>query len=140
MSSQTILGVTIGDLDCCSSFIATTWMEARALISLLEQVGMMDPKLPWSFISVVGFVNWCTWLIQHVPPSLSSKAFSFFDDDIRRAYKQCLQLGINTFNIAWEQAQLTGGLGLWSLSHLSSAAFILHFFIWLWFSIIHHLS
>ena len=61
-----ILGVAIGDLDFCSSFIATKQMEARALLSQLEQVGLVDPRLPWSFfISVVSFVNWCTWPVQH---------------------------------------------------------------------------
>ena len=38
-----ILGVAIGDLYFCSSFIATKRMEARALISQLEQVGLVDP-------------------------------------------------------------------------------------------------
>ena len=31
-----ILGVAIGDLDFCSSFISAKWMEARALLSQLE--------------------------------------------------------------------------------------------------------
>ena len=64
-------------------------------------------------------------LARSTPPSLSSKAVSFFDDDIRRASNRCM--GVNTSNITWEQAQLSlsrGGLGLWSLSHYSSAAFI----------------
>eukprot|EP00731_Ephydatia_muelleri_P029685 Em0021g208a len=40
----------------CSSFITTKRMEARALISQLEQVGLVDPRLPWSFfVSVMVF-------------------------------------------------------------------------------------
>ncbi|KAL5475527.1 hypothetical protein EMCRGX_G025354 [Ephydatia muelleri] len=53
-----ILGVAIGDLDFCSSFITTKRMEARAIISQLEQVGLVDPRLPWSFfISVMVFIS-----------------------------------------------------------------------------------
>eukprot|EP00731_Ephydatia_muelleri_P001739 Em0001g1739a len=40
-----ILGVAIGDLDFCSSFISTKRMEARALLSKLEQVGVLDPQV-----------------------------------------------------------------------------------------------
>ena len=117
-----IFGVTIGDLNFCSSFISTKQMEATALLSQLEQVSIIDLRLPW-FIYVVGFFT-LVQLAQSTPSSLSSKAFSPFDD-IRRTFSQCM--GVDTSNIAWEQAKLSlsrGGLGLMSLSHHSSAAFI----------------
>ncbi|KAL5502223.1 hypothetical protein EMCRGX_G008962 [Ephydatia muelleri] len=100
-------------------------MEARGLISQLEQVNLVDPLgCPGPSSSLGGYCK-LVHLAHSMPSSLSSKAFSLFDDDIRRAFNQCM--GVDTSNIAWEQAQLSlkrGGLGLLSLSHHSSAAFI----------------
>ena len=64
-------------------------------------------------------------LARSTPPSLSSQALSLFDNDIRRVFSECT--GVDTSDTAWKQAQLSlsrGGLGLRSLSHHSSAAYI----------------
>ena len=49
-----ILGVAIRDLDFCSSFISAKRMEARALLSQLEQVGMIDPQVALVLLRLCG--------------------------------------------------------------------------------------
>ena len=64
-------------------------------------------------------------LARATPPSLSAKALRMFDEDVRRCFSA--STGIDTSDDAWQQAQLSlskGGLGLRSLSHHASAAFI----------------
>eukprot|EP00731_Ephydatia_muelleri_P035412 Em0121g7a len=120
-----ILGVAIGDLDFCSSFISTKRMEARALLFKLEQVGVLDPQVALVLLRLCeGFCK-LVHLARSTPPSLSSQALSLFDNDIRRVFSECT--GVDTSDTAWKQAQLSlsrGGLGLRSLSHHSSAAYI----------------
>ena len=83
------------------------------------------PRLHWSsFVCVGGFCK-LVHLARSTPPSLSSQALSLFDNDIRRVFSECT--GVDTSDTAWKQAQLSlsrGGLGLRSLSHHSSAAYI----------------
>eukprot|EP00731_Ephydatia_muelleri_P032417 Em0023g924a len=120
-----ILGVAIGDLDFCSSFISTKQMEARALLSQLEQVGVLDPQVALVLLRLCGGFCKLVHLARSTPPSLSSQALSLFDNDIRRVFSECT--GVDTSDTAWKQAQLSlsrGGLGLRSLSHHSSAAYI----------------
>ncbi|KAL5479845.1 hypothetical protein EMCRGX_G023434 [Ephydatia muelleri] len=120
-----ILGVAIGDLDFCSSFISTKRMEARALLSQLEQVGVLDPQVALVLLRLCGGFCKLVHLARSTPPSLSSQALSLFDNDIRRVFSECT--GVDTSDTAWKQAQLSlsrGGLGLRSLSHHSSAAYI----------------
>ena len=117
--------MAIGDLDFCSSFISTKRMEARALLSKLEQVGVLDPQVALVLLRLCeGFCK-LVHLARSTPPSLSSQALSLFDNDIRRVFSECT--GVDTSDTAWKQAQLSlsrGGLGLRSLSHHSSAAYI----------------
>ena len=120
-----ILGVAIGDLDFYSSFISTKRMEARALLSKLEQVGVLDPQVALVLLRLCGGFCKLVHLARSTPPSLSSQALSLFDNDIRRVFSECT--GVDTSDTAWKQAQLSlsrGGLGLRSLSHHSSAAYI----------------
>ncbi|KAL5467311.1 hypothetical protein EMCRGX_G031522 [Ephydatia muelleri] len=120
-----ILGVAIGDLDFCSSFISTKRMEARALLLQLEQVGVLDPQVALVLLRLCGGFCKLVHLARSTPPSLSSQALSLFDNDIRRVFSECT--GVDTSDTAWKQAQLSlsrGGLGLRSLSHHSSAAYI----------------
>ena len=120
-----ILGVAIGDLDFCSSFISTKRMEARALLSQLEQLGVLDPQVALVLLRLCGGFCKLVHLARSTPPSLSSQALSLFDNDIRRVFSECT--GVDTSDTAWKQAQLSlsrGGLGLRSLSHHSSAAYI----------------
>ena len=59
------------------------------------------------------------------PPSLSFKALQLFDEDIHRCFSSTT--GIDAWDAAWQQAQLSlsrGGLGLRSLAHHASAAYI----------------
>ena len=78
-----ILGVTIEDLDFCSSFISAKRMEARALLSQLEQVGMIDPQVALVLRLCSGFCK-LVHLARSKPPSLSAEvALSLlFDDEV----------------------------------------------------------
>ena len=108
-----ILGVATGDLDFCSSFISTKRMEARALLSQLEQVGVLDPQVALVLLRLCGGFCKLVHLARSTPPSLSSHALSLFDNDIRRVFSECT--GVDTSDTAWKQAQLSlsrGGLGL----------------------------
>ena len=49
-----ILGVAIGDLDFCSSFIFMKRIGARAHVSQLEQVGMLDPQVALVLLHLCG--------------------------------------------------------------------------------------
>ena len=72
-----ILGVAIGDLDFCSSFIATKRMEASALLSQIEQVGVLDPQVALVLLRLCGGFCKLVHLARSTPPSLSSQALSF---------------------------------------------------------------
>ena len=64
-------------------------------------------------------------IARATPPSLSFKALQLFDEDIRQCFSS--SAGIDASDAAWQQAQLSlsrGGLGLRSLAHHASAAFI----------------
>ena len=64
-------------------------------------------------------------LARSTPPSLVAEALKGYDDDVCQCFSECTT--IDTTDKAWLQAQLSlsrGGLGLRSLSHHSSAAYI----------------
>ena len=123
-----ILGVAIGDLGYCFSFIFTKWIGARAHVSQLEQVGMLDPQVALVLLHLCGGFCKLIHVAQSTPPSLSSKALT--GDDICRAFSQCT--GVSTSNIAWEQAQFSLSRGGPGLSPLICS---FHLFIWFWISV-----
>eukprot|EP00731_Ephydatia_muelleri_P023351 Em0015g934a len=64
-------------------------------------------------------------LARATPSTLTSKVFALINDDIQMTFCRCI--GVDMSDTAWQQAQLSpsrGGLGFWSLSRHSSAAFI----------------
>ena len=64
-------------------------------------------------------------LARSTPPSLVAEALKVYDDDVRQCFSE--STSIDTTDKTWLQAQLSlsrGGLGLHSLSHHSSAAYI----------------
>ena len=108
-----ILGIPIGDLDFCFSFISKKHSKAKILLSQLEEVGVVDPQVALILLA------------KATPSTLTCKAFALIDDDIRMFFCRCI--GVDASDTIWQQAQLSpsrGGLGFRSVSRHSSAAFI----------------
>ena len=123
--SLEILGIPIGDQEFCSSFISKKHTKAKILLSLLEEVGIVDPQVALILLHLCGAFCKLVHLARATPSTLASKVFALIDDDIRMTFCRCI--GVDMSDTAWQQAQLSpsrGGLGFRSLSRHSSAAFI----------------
>ncbi|KAL5500370.1 hypothetical protein EMCRGX_G011921 [Ephydatia muelleri] len=123
--SLEILGIPIGNQEFCSSFISKKHTKAKILLSLLEEVGIVDPQVALILLRLCGAFCKLVHLARATPSTLTSKVFALIDDDIRMTFCRCI--GVDMSDTAWQQAQLSpsrGGLGFWSLSRHSSAAFI----------------
>eukprot|EP00731_Ephydatia_muelleri_P016004 Em0009g428a len=123
--SLEILGIPIGDQEFCSSFISKKHTKAKILLSLFEEVGIVDPQVALILLRLCGAFCKLVHLARATPSTLTSKVFALIDDDIRMTFCRCI--GVDMSDTAWQQAQLSpsrGGLGFWSLSRHSSAAFI----------------
>ena len=123
--SLEILGIPIGDQEFCSSFISKKHTKAKILLSLLEEVGIVDPQVALILLRLCGAFCKLVHLARATPSTLTSKVFALIDDDIRMTFCRCI--GVDMSDTAWHQAQLSpsrGGLGFRSLSRHSSAAFI----------------
>ena len=123
--SLEILGIPISDQEFCSSFISKKHTKAKILLSLLEEVGIVDPQVALILLRLCGAFCKLVHLARATPSTLTSKVFALIDDDIRMTFCQCI--GVDMSDTAWQQAQLSpsrGGLGFRSLSRHSSAAFI----------------
>ena len=123
--SLEILGIPIGDQEFRSSFISKKHTKAKILLSLLEEVGIVDPQVALILLRLCGAFCKLVHLARATPSTLASKVFALIDDDIRMTFCRCI--GVDMSDTAWQQAQLSpsrGGLWFRSLSHHSSAAFI----------------
>ena len=120
-----ILGAPIGDYLFCANFIASKRLDAVTLVSKLVEVATIDPQVALILLRVCGSFCKLVHLARATPPGLVSDPLQLFDNDVRQCFKDCFVL--DTSDSTWQQAQLSlryGGLGLRSLSHHSSAAFI----------------
>ena len=120
-----ILGIPIGDAEFCASFISSKRVESKSLLDKLEEVGTIDPDVALILIRLCGGFCRLNHIARATPPSFSFKALQLFDEDVRRCFSS--STGIDASDAAWQQAQLSlsrGGLGLRSLAHHASAAFI----------------
>ena len=123
--SLEILGIPIGDQEFCSSFISKKHTKAKILLSLLEEVGIVDPQVALILLRLCGAFCKLVHLARATPSTLTSKVFALIDDDIRMTFCRCI--GVDMSDTAWQQAQFSpsrGGLGFRSLSRHSLAAFI----------------
>ena len=121
----TILGAPIGDVAFCSSFIASKRAAASILLSLLAKLGSCDPQIALILLRMCGGFTKSDHVAQLTPPSLALDELHAFDQQVRHTFTECQD--IHTTDSSWKQAQLsssTGGLGLRSLAHHSTAAFI----------------
>ena len=120
-----ILGIPIGDAEFCASFISSKRVGSKLLLDKLEEVGAIDPHVALILIRLCGGFCRLNHIARATPLSFSFKALQLFDEDIRQCFSS--STGIDASDAAWQQAQLSlsrGGLGLRSLAHHASAAFI----------------
>ena len=120
-----ILGIPIGDMAFCSTFISEKHEEAKALLLKLEDVSAVDPHVAYSLLRQCERFCKLAHLACGTSPSQAISALEAFDHDIRATFSKCI--AVDTSNQAWQQAELSlgrGGLGMHSLSRHSPAAYI----------------
>ena len=120
-----ILGIPIGDLDFCTTYISHKRSLAKQLMLQLEEVGTHDPQVALMLLRTCSGFCKQAHLAQATPPSLSLKALELFDIDVRNCLSQ--STSVDMTNLSWKQAQLSlsnGGLGLRSLMLRAPAAYI----------------
>ena len=114
-----IIGVPIDDFVFCAKYASQKRAEAQGLLHMLEDVGSIDPQVALLLLRQCGSFCKMEHLAHSIPPSLMADALQMFDNDIHHAFAEWIN--------SWQQAQLSlcrGGLGLRSLSHHSSEAYI----------------
>mgnify|MGYP003460779833 FL=1 len=120
-----LLGAPIGDYLFCGKYAASKRSEALKLLSRLVEVGASDPQVALILLRLCGSYCKLIHLARATPPSLVSEALQLFDVEVRQCFAQ--SIAVEVTDRAWQQAQLNlshGGLGLRSVSHHSSAAYI----------------
>ena len=118
-----ILGIPIGDLDFCTSYISHKHSLAKQLMLQLEEVGTHDPQVVLMLLRTCSSFCMLAYLARH--PSLSLKALELFDIDVRNYESQSTSADMT--GLSWKQAQLSlsrGGLGLRSHMLHALAAYI----------------
>ena len=111
-----ILGIPIGNLDFCTTFISHKHCLAKQLMRQIEEVGALDPQVALLLLRTCSGFCKLAHLARATPPSLSVKALELFDLDVRDCLSQ--STSVDMADVSWNQAQLSlsrGGLGLWSL-------------------------
>ena len=87
--SLEILGIPIDDQEFCSSFISKKHTKAKILLSLLEEVGIVDPQVALILLRLCGAFCKLVHLARAIPSTLTSKVFALIDDDIRMTFCRC---------------------------------------------------
>ena len=120
-----ILGSPIGDYLLCASYIASKHTEAMKLLSWLVEVACLDPQVTLILLRMCRGYCKLVHLARATPRSLASDPLQLFDAEVRECFTLCT--AVPASNLTWQQAQLSlshGGLGLRSVSHHSSVAYI----------------
>ena len=120
-----ILGIPIGDLDFCTTFISHKHGLAKQLMLQIEEVGALDPQVALMLLRTCSGFSKLSHLARATPPSLSVKALELFDQDVRSCLSQSTSVDLT--DVSWNQAQLSlsrGGLGMRSLMLHAPAAYI----------------
>eukprot|EP00731_Ephydatia_muelleri_P011794 Em0006g688a len=120
-----ILGIPIGDLDFCTTFISHKHGLAKQLMLQIEEVGALDPQVALMLLRTCSGFCKLSHLARATPPSLSVKALELFDQDVRSCLSQSTLVDLT--DVSWNQAQLIlsrGGLGMRSLMLHAPAAYI----------------
>ena len=106
-----ILGIPIGDLDFCTTFISHKHGLAKQLMLQIEEVGALDPQVALMLLRTCSGFCKLSHLAHATPPSLSVKALELFDQDVRSCLSQSTSVDLT--DVSWNQAQLSlsrGGL------------------------------
>ncbi|KAL5497570.1 hypothetical protein EMCRGX_G014066 [Ephydatia muelleri] len=111
--SLEILGIPIGNQEFCSSFISKKHTKAKILLSLLEEVGIVDPQVALILLSLCKAFCKLVHLARATPSTLTSKVFALIDDDIR--------MTLLSMHWAFISSLCSSGFGLQSSHHLSQA-------------------
>ena len=120
-----LLGAPIGDYLFCGKYAASKGSEALKLLFQLVEVGASDPQVALILLRLCGSYCKLIHLARATPPRFVSEALQLFDVEVRQCFAQ--SIAVEVTDCAWQQAQLNlshGGLGLLSVSHHSSAAYI----------------
>ena len=120
-----ILGIPIGDLDFCTTFISHKHGLAKQIMLQIEEVGALDPQVALMLLRTCSGFCKLSHLARATPPSLSVKALELFDQDVRSCLSQSTSVDLT--DVSWNQAQLSlsrGGLGMRSLMLHAPAAYI----------------
>ena len=120
-----ILGAPIGDYLFCTGYITSKRTEAIKLLSWLVEVACFDPQVVQILLRMCGGYCKLVHLAKATPPSLAYDPLQLFDVEVKECFTLCTAAPVS--NLTWQQAQLSlshGGLGLRSVSHHSSAAYI----------------
>ena len=83
-----ILGIPIGDLDFCTTFISHKHGLAKQLMLQIEEVGALDPQVALMLLRTCSGFCKLSHLARATPPSLSVKALELFDQDVRSCLSQ----------------------------------------------------
>ena len=95
------------------------------LLSRLVEVACFDPQVALILLKMCEGCCKLVHLARATPPSLAYDPLQLFDAEVREWFTLCTAVPVS--NLTWQQAQLSlshGGLGLCSVSHHSSAAYI----------------
>ncbi|KAL5505428.1 hypothetical protein EMCRGX_G006859 [Ephydatia muelleri] len=120
-----ILGIPIGDLDFCTTFISHKHGLAKQLMLQIEEVGALDPQVALMLLRTCSGFFKLSHLARATPPSLSVKALELFNQDVRSCLSQSTLVDLT--DVSWNQAQLSlsrGGLSMRSLMLHAPAAYI----------------
>ena len=120
-----ILGIPIGDLDVCTTFISHKHGLVKQLMLQIEEVGALDPQVALMLLRTCSGFCKLSHLARATPPSLSVKALELFEQDVRSCLSQSTSVDLT--DVSWNQAQLSlsrGGLGMRSLMLHVPAAYI----------------
>ena len=124
-----ILGIPIGDLDFCTTFISHKHGLAKQLMLQIEEVGALDPQVALMLLRTCSGFCKLSHLARATPPSLSVKALELFDQDVRSCLSQSTSVDLT--DVSWNQAQLSLSNAL-SHASCSSCLHCLRLFIRLW--------
>ena len=99
-----ILGVPIGDLVFCATFVAQKQSEASKLLQHLEAVGSIDHQVALLLLRQCESYCRLVHLSRNTPTPLVKEVFALFDDRVQQCFSECTVVDASAST--WQQAQL----------------------------------
>eukprot|EP00731_Ephydatia_muelleri_P033991 Em0044g11a len=100
-----ILGTPIGDYLFCTGFFAAKRAELTKLLSMLEDVSVIDPQVAFNLLRLCSGFCKMVHLARSTPPSVAADSLKILDLDLRSCFSKCLSLDLT--EAAWCQSQLS---------------------------------